>query len=184
MSRKIKLIDAQRYLGAAYMRSTKGPFFFQDLGNLRGRNIFQQAAQLLGYVKEVEGARQFIWVSADLFPTDLMAEQMLSKYLEIQVAHEEARARATEKGKSALPELDLGEQSPQAADLQSYSRYKKILEEIQGVRDNVREVRADIQMLWPALGKILANEVVIAEEFEVDLKYKSLKDSSKAKGSP
>ena len=145
----MKLIDAQKYLAAAYTAGTSGRFKFCELPkNLRGKTLFQQAVQTLGYVDfDING---YIWVDPAVFPTPEMQEKTLNEHRRLTKAQWDKRA---DKRKSA-PTTE----SPQ-----------KELADMEEAPTVPTATLAALNILAVNLQKVLRNQEAIAKEFDVKL---------------
>ena len=146
----MKLIDAQKYLAAAYTAGTNGRFKFCNLpDNLRGRTMFQQAVQELGYV--VFDVNGYIWANPSVFPTPEMQKKTLEVYRNLVTAQgikkEKVKAQGSDDTlikQESLPDIDEPPTVPTAT----------------------LEV---LNILAVNLQKVLRNQEAIAKEFDVKL---------------
>ena len=145
----MKLIDAQKYLAAAYTAGIGGRFKFCDLPeNLRGRTLFQQVVQELGYVA-FEG-NGYVWVDPNLFPNTAMQNESLEVY------HRLVKAQYARK--IGLRESEPKQDSPQ-----------KELADMEEAPTVPTATLAALNILAVNLQKVLRNQEAMAKEFGVKL---------------
>jgi hypothetical protein len=176
----MKLFDSRRYLSAAFMLSEDGPFKLNQVSDdCRGRNLFQQAAIALGYIKKVP-AGGYQWFDPNAYPNDDMIEKTLAKYEEIQAA---AAARKAAPPKVREKPIDIT--VPMAligpvTDLPEFGRFGKIMAKLDALEKAMQQQHNELLKVWPCMGRVIANQKQIAEASGIDLKFQSVKGQPKA----
>jgi len=161
----MKLIDAQKYLAAAYTAGTNGRFKFCELPkNLRGKTLFQQAVQTLGYVDfDVNG---YIWVDPAVFPTPEMQEKTLNEHRRLTKAQWDKRVGKRKPAPTTESPLGMLIQKGGLANLATLQEELPDMKEAPTVPTVTLET---LNILAVNLQKVLRNQEAIAKEFDVKL---------------
>jgi len=174
----MKIIDAQRWMAVAYSQSLAGTFQFKAdaFANLRGRSMFQQAAQTLGYVefrqKTDKHPTGYIWADLMTMPDSKMGEVLLAEYKRLQ-RESDAKKKIVEPAiEPTQPDMIEAEQPDE---LSQYSRYKRLIDKIDKNELAIKNLHNLVQGLYPVGGAVISNQVAIAEKLECPIKHHSIR---------